>query len=133
MAWSILPAGATFQVDGDTIFEGGQVTGGGNYAPASNNTVNVDSTIDVSQFNFDRGSWTINPDATLTVQVGDYDSDSATNSFDSTITINSGELSMDVGDNVVVVNNATINMNHTADAPPPGAANGLNSATTRDR
>ena len=51
-------------MDGDTIFEGGQVTGGGNYAPASNNTVNVDTTIDVSQFNFDRGSWTINPDAT---------------------------------------------------------------------
>ena len=105
-----IAAGATFQVDGDTIFEGGQIFGGGNYAPASTNTVNGNTLIFSNLFNFDRGLWTINTDAILTVDVVDYDSDSATNSFNSTITIDGGHLDVII-DEAFVIDNATINMN----------------------
>jgi hypothetical protein len=112
-----IAAGATLQVDGDTIFEGGQVTGGGNLVPDNSNTVNGDTTIDVAQFNFDRGSWTINPGAELVVNVVDYDSDTATNSFNSTITIDGGRLVTNTGDDTFVVDTATINMNTMGFSP----------------
>lgn len=105
---------AIFQVSGDTVFEGGQVTGDGIYLPAATNTVNDSpsvSRIDVRGFDFERGSWTINPNATLLVDVEDYDSNSVTNDFSSTITIGEhATLSMHSGDPAFVVDAATINM-----------------------
>ena len=74
--------------------------------------------IDVSQFNFDRGSWTINTDATLSVQASDYDSDSAIDSFNSTITLNGGVVSIALGvGESFVVDAATINMVYQDETP----------------
>ncbi len=105
---------AIFQVSGDTVFDGGQVTGDGSYLPAAMNTVRDDpsvSRIDVDKFQFDRGSWTIDPNASLIVDVGDYDPLHVTNRFTSTITIReNGALSVRSDDPTFLVDTATINM-----------------------
>ncbi len=113
-----IATGATLNANGNTIHDGGTITGAGTYNPPSgdNNSVVSNSTIDVDFFNFDRSDWTIDPHATLDVSVVDYDSDAATDAFDATITINSGTASVNSDDTEFIMND-TINLNNTTGTP----------------
>ncbi|MCX6878953.1 MAG: hypothetical protein NTW21_34855 [Verrucomicrobia bacterium] len=111
--------GANLNVSGDALYEGGTITGAGNYRPpvGFHNAVTASSTISTTNFNFDYGNWTVLPDMRLTVNVSDYDSDSATNAFDTTLVLNSGIADVNTADPVFVMN-GSLEMNNTTGVWP---------------
>jgi autotransporter-associated beta strand protein len=115
-------AGARLTVSGDAIYNGGTITGAGDYWPPTgdHNTVTANSTISTTNFNFDSddglGAWTVAPGVRLTVNVVDYDGE-VVNDFDSTLTLNSGNISANTADPVFVME-GTLNMNNTTGTIP---------------
>ena len=77
------------------------------------NTVTADSTITMTNFNFDGGNWTVENAVALTVNVTDYDPDSVTNAFDATITLNGGDISVNTADAEFVMD-GTLNLSGSA-------------------
>jgi hypothetical protein len=107
-------AAADLTVTGNAIYDGGLITGAGNYNPPTggNNTVSASSTISTTSFDSDLGSWLVEAGATLTVNVSDYDN-TVTNAFDNSITIQSGTVSMTTGDPEFVMNTGTLTLSNT--------------------
>ena len=112
-------APAVLTVNGDAIYNGGTITGAGDYWPPTgdHNTVTANSTISTTNFNFDRGNWTVEPSTRLTVNVGDYDSDVVSNGFGTTLTLNSGIADVSTADAVFVMA-GTLNMNNSTGTMP---------------
>ena len=103
----------TLNAQGNTIYAGGTIGGAGTYDAGPINTVTADSTINVTNFNFDAGNWTIENDVALTFNVGDYDPDSVTNVFNATITLNGGDIVLNTADASFVMD-GTLNLSGSA-------------------
>lgn len=110
-----IDAGFTLElasVAANYIYSGGTIAGAGTFNPGLTNTVTADSTINVDNFNFDRGDWTIQSGAELIFNVNDYEPDSLSNSFENTITLNNGAILANSPDPAIIMN-GTLNMNAT--------------------
>jgi hypothetical protein len=93
-----IDAGKMLNANNDTVYISGTMKGAGRYNPGPTNTVNGDTTISPTNFDFDAGVWTINEGAELIVNVTDYDAGGGVNAFDSTMTIHGGRLNMNSSD-----------------------------------
>lgn len=105
---TLIAAGQTLSAQGDTIHDGGDITGAGTYLPAPVNTVTGFSSIDVSTIDLDAGSWTIDDTWSLHVDAVDYDT-SAVNEFNNTMTVD-GSISLHLDDPQFVMD-GTLNLN----------------------
>jgi hypothetical protein len=105
---TLIVAGQTLRAKGDTIHDGGDITGPGTYLPAPVNTVTGISLIDVGTIDLDAGSWTIDDTSSLHVDAVDYDT-SAVNEFNNTMTVD-GSFSIHVDDPQFVMD-GTLNLN----------------------
>ncbi len=108
-----IDAAMTLNAQGNTVYAGGTIGGAGTYDAGPINTVTADSTINVTNFDFDAGNWTIENDVALTVNVGDYDPDSVTNAFNGTITLNGGDIDLNTADASFVMD-GTLNLSGSA-------------------
>ena len=130
-----IDAAMTLNAQGNTIYDGGTISGAGTYDAGPINTVTANSTINVTNFNFDAGSWTIQNDVALTVNVGDYDPDSVPNVFNATINLIGGDMDLNTADASFVMD-GTLNLSGSAtqitfwDGEPVDIGNdaGLNNA-----
>lgn len=96
-------AARTLRSFGETIFDGGSVSGAGSYVPSGLIPVYSSSSINIATLDMDSANWVIYPGATLSVNVTDYDN-FATNAFDSLITVYGGRISVFTADAEFVMN-----------------------------
>lgn len=114
-------------------YDGGTITGQGEFSPSLSNTVEGDFTIEVDTFDFEGGNWIVDPEVTLTVDVDDYD-DFSPNNFERTITLNSGSVGLMSADPAFVMD-GVLNMNNTTGAQASWGGQAMeigNDGTTRD-
>ncbi len=121
---------AGFELDtnsaaGNTILDGGTITGMGTWDQNDSITVSASTTVSVDNMDYDGGIWTIDAGATLTIAVQDPDFNDGGNVLSTTTTLNSGSMNLTTADVTTTFDSSTINLNNTTGVVPIWSGEGI--------